>query len=85
MNYDDVDKLAAEYRVNYDRELVGTGMGNFHVGFGMKGARGEIYATESLCLGEKRYIDALESMDKDGNTIHEEHVKMRGIPNACIK
>ena len=51
----------------------------------MKGASGEIYATESYFLGKKTYIDALESKDKDGNTIKEEHIRMRGIPNACIK
>jgi len=85
MNYDDVDKLAAKYNIKYDRELVGAGMGNFHVDFSMKGASGEIYATESYFLGKKTYIDALESKDKDGNTIKEEHIRMRGIPNACIK
>eukprot|EP00972_Heterocapsa_arctica_P007059 1031343-Heterocapsa_arctica.AAC.1 len=76
MNYDDVNKLAAKYKVNYDRELVGTGMANFHVYVGMKGACGEIYATESYVLGNKTYIDALESTDKDGNAIKEEHLRM---------
>eukprot|EP00972_Heterocapsa_arctica_P016210 2390427-Heterocapsa_arctica.AAC.1 len=51
----------------------------------MKGASGEIYATESYFLGKKTYIDVLESTDKDGNLIKEEHIRMRGIPNACIK
>eukprot|EP00972_Heterocapsa_arctica_P060216 8881776-Heterocapsa_arctica.AAC.1 len=65
MSYDDVNKLAAKYQVNYDRVLVGTGMGNFHVDVSMKGASGEIYATENYFLGKETYIDALESTDKD--------------------
>ena len=84
MNYDDVDKLAANYNIKYNRDLVGTGMGNFHVDFNMKGAAGEIYATGSYFSGKKTYIDALESKYKDGNTIKEEHIRMRGITNACI-
>ena len=51
----------------------------------MDGACGEIYAKESLFLGKKAYIDILESTDKDGNIINSEHIRMRGIPTACIK
>ena len=31
------------------------------------------------------YYDILESKDKHGNTIHEDHIRMRGIPTPCIK
>ena len=27
----------------------------------------------------------LESTNKDDNVINEEHIRMRGIPTACIK
>ena len=45
----------------------------------------EIYAVESLFLGEKTYIYILESTDKDGNTISSEHIRMKGIPTSCIQ
>ena len=50
----------------------------------MDGACGEIYAKENLFLGKNTYIDILESSDKDGNIIHTEHIRMRGIPTTCI-
>ena len=31
------------------------------------------------------YYDRSESKDKHGNTIHEDHIRMRGIPTPCIK
>ena len=51
----------------------------------MDKANSEIYAIESLFLGKKTFIDILESTDKDGMTIHSEHIRMKGIPTTCIK
>ena len=48
-------------------------------------ANSEIYAIESLFLGNKTYIDILEPTDKDGETINSEHIRMKGIPTSCIK
>ena len=60
-------------------------MGNFHVDFDLYGATSEIYAVESLFLGNNTYIDILESTDKHGNTIKSEHIRMNGIPTSCIQ
>ena len=38
LNYDDVDKHVETYKQTYDQELVGTGLGQFHVDFSMEGA-----------------------------------------------
>ena len=84
LNYDDVDKVVERYKQKYNQELVGECLGNFHVDFDMDGACGEIYAKESLFLGKKTYIDILEAIDKDGNIINSEHIRMRGIPTPCI-
>ena len=73
------------YKQKYDQELVGDGLGNFHVYFIMDGAVTEIYGVASLFLGKTTYIYILESTDKDGNTIHSEHIRCRGIPTSCIK
>ena len=59
LNYDDVPKVVDRYKQKYNQELVGGYLGNIHVYFDMDGARGEIYAKESLFLGKKnlhRYI-----------------------------
>ena len=66
-----------------NQDLVGDGLGNFHVDFSMGGAFTEIYGVESLLLCNK-HIDILESTDNDGNTINAEHIRCRGIPTSCI-
>ena len=50
----------------------------------MDKANSETYAIGSLFLGKKTYIDILELTDKDGMTIHSEHIRVKGIPTPCI-
>ena len=38
--------------LNYNQDLAGDGLGNFHVGFSMDGAVTESYGVGSLFLGE---------------------------------
>ena len=85
LNYDDVDTVVKRYKEKYGLELVGEDLGNFHIDFSMDKSNSEIYAIESLFLGTKTYIDISESTDKDDNTIHSEHIRMKGIPASCIK
>ena len=51
----------------------------------MGNANSEIYAIESLFLGKKTYIGILEPTDKNGKTINSEHIRLKGIPTACIE
>ena len=76
--------IQVKHKQTYNQDLVGDGLGNFHVDLSMDGAVTEIYGVESLLLG-KTHIDTLESTDKDGNTIHSEHIGCRGIPTSCIQ
>ena len=50
----------------------------------MDGAASEIYGNESYFLGKKAYLDMLESTNKYYNIINGEHIRMRGVPTACI-
>ena len=86
LNYGDVDTIVDNYKLKCNQDLVGNGLGNFHVDFSMDGAVTEIYGIESLFLGKTTYIYILESTDKDkyGNVIHSEHIRCRGIPASCI-
>ena len=85
LNYDDVGKIVKKYKEKCGNDLVGEDLGNFHIDLSMDKANRVIYAVESLFLGKKTYIDILESTDKNGNTIHSEHIRMKGIPTSCIK
>ena len=87
LNYDDVPTLENEFRKDYDRELTGKQLGQFHIDFNMKdkdgndrqGENEEIYAIQSCFLGKKTYYDKLESKDKDGKIIQSYHIRMKGI------
>ena len=44
-----------------------------------------IYASKSLFLGKKSYIDELKGTDDEGNIKTGYHIRMKGIPNSCIE
>ena len=82
---DGVDATVKTYNDKYGQYLVGQFLGNFHVDFSMDGAVSEIYGNESYSLVKKTYLDMLDSANTDNNIINDEHIRMRGIPTACIK
>ena len=47
VNYGDVDKIVRRHKEQYELNLVGEDLGNFHVYFDMNGATSEIYAIGS--------------------------------------
>ena len=76
----DVDKLREIYNEKYNRELIGTNMGQFHSDFALSGAKNEVFSTELICLGKKSYLDMLS----DSN-IFGIHSRLKGIPSSVIK
>ena len=82
---DQIEKLSSEYDKQYGKTLIGKGMGQFHTDFDMKGSCGDIVAVESIFLGKKAYVDKLMSKDKDGNTIYDYHIRLKGVPDNSIK
>ena len=90
-----VPLLADSFRAKYGRELIGKGMGQFHVDFdlstGRKDEDGEdimcedIYSENFIGLGKKSYIDCLVGTDKDtGEKKRGYHIRMKGVPNGAI-
>jgi len=84
MRLEHVKPLEDEYRKLYNRELNGKQLCQFHVDFDMKGAVSEIYATKSIFLGKKSYIDKLQSTNANGDIIEGYHVRIKGITKAGI-
>ena len=84
LNYDDVDIVVNRYNETYNQDFVGQGLGNFHVYFSMDGAVSETYGNESYFLGKHTYLGMLEST-KGNNLINGKHIRMIGVPAACIK
>ena len=84
INYNEVDILEKHYNEKYGCNLIGNDMGQFHIDFSLDGSVGDIWATDSIFLGKKSYIDKLESRDKDGNAIYGYHIRMKGITESSI-
>ena len=75
-----VSILADAYKTKYDRELIGSEMGQFHTDFSSKTLKGDLVSIESIYLGKKCYIDKLS----DGIGI-DYHVRMKGVPTQSIE
>jgi hypothetical protein len=88
MHLDNVDipKLEKLYNEKYNKVIRGDNMGQFHSDFSLKGAKkgAEILATTSIFLGKKCYMDILESINDNGETIQDVHIRLKGITEAGV-
>jgi hypothetical protein len=80
----DIEVLQQLFTQNYDKELIGKDLGQFHSDFELKGATKDVVATDSIFLGKKSYIDCLEGYDDEGNKVNGYHIRMKGISNDSI-
>ena len=85
INYEELDLLEKAFKIEYNRDLIGTDMCQFHIDFDLDGACGEIYSTESYFLAKKVYLDNLESINKDSDIINGDHIRLKSVPTSCIK
>lgn len=85
IDLENVPKLEEAYGREYGRELNGKQLGQFHTDFDLAGAKGEIFATKSIFLGKKSYLDVLESVDENGDKITGHHIRLKGITEAGLK
>lgn len=85
IDYDDVNTLGDLFKQKYNKELIGTNMGQFHVDFDLKGANPDtLRSINFISVGKKCYIDQLQGQDYNGNTVSGYHLRMKGIPNQSI-
>jgi hypothetical protein len=88
----DIKVLEDDFKVKYNRDLIGKSMGQFHSDFEIKYEENgieykckNIIARRSIFLGKKSYIDELEGIDANGNVVVDYHTRMKGIPNSCLE
>lgn len=84
-NTDDLKTIENEYFNKYGKVLMGRQMGQFHTDFKLEGSVGEIYATQSIYLGKKSYMNILESINEKGDTIIGVKFRMKGIPELSLQ
>ncbi len=82
MNYNDIVTLSVEFKKLYDRDLVGTEMGQFHNDFDFKSDE-PVYSAEAWIIGKKCYIDKIRII-KDKVVSYEYHIRMKGVPDWSI-
>ena len=75
-----LEELAEKYKQKYDRELVGSNLGQFHSDFELKSDSTNVRSIEAYFIGKKCYIDKL--IDDQGNTGY--HMRLKGVPQASI-
>lgn len=81
---DNIQLLSVKFNEAYNKELIGKSMGQFHSDFDFKGCK-NVFASRSLFLGKKCYIDELKGEDEiTGVEKTSFHIRMKGIPNSCI-
>ena len=81
----DIEGLNTAYLKKYNKQLIGNQMGQFHTDFDLEGAASEIYATISIPLGKKSYLDVLESKNDKGETINGYHIRLKGITKEGLE
>lgn len=79
-----IEILAKIYYGVYGKELIGENLGQFHSDFDLKGCE-NIYASRSIFLGKKCYIDELKGINAKGEEETDYHIRMKGVPNSTIK
>ena len=80
---DKIELLSNKFKEKYNKELIGSKMGQFHSDFNFKSDILPV-AIESIFLGKKCYLDVVECSN-NGIITKEIHCRMKGIPSSCIK
>tara|TARA_B110000503_G_C6962561_1_gene335743 strand:- start:57 stop:773 length:717 start_codon:yes stop_codon:yes gene_type:complete len=78
----DIPKLEEAFETKYNRTLTGKDLGQFHIDFSSSICKGELFATESIFLGKKCYIDKISGSENP--EVFDFHCRMKGIPNKSI-
>jgi hypothetical protein len=78
----DVSRLAEGYMIQYNKNLIGEDLGQFHTDFEMKGCR-DVYAIKSIFIDKKIYYDRLRGV-KDGVIVEGDHKRFKGITDEGL-
>jgi len=75
----DVPKLQEVFKTKYNKELIGTNLGQFHCDFEEIDGK-PTWSNGFIGCAKKIYLDVLTNGERN-----EDHMKMKGIPNETIK
>jgi hypothetical protein len=80
---EDVNKLAIIFKQKYNRELIGSDMGQFHNDFPSISNKPneDVYAISHISIGKKMYLDILENNYGE----HDYMIRLKGIGDSIVK
>jgi hypothetical protein len=82
---EDVNKLADLYKEKFDKELVGSHLGQFHSDFACPEGYKDSVSKKFIALGKKCYYDQIECTNIDTNEkILIDHIRMKGVTDYSI-
>lgn len=89
--YQDTDSMHIEehnipileklFKEKYNKDLIGSHMGQFHSDFSSNILKGDIYSSTCIILGKKAYLDILKT--DDSNDV-DYHCRMKGVSEDSI-
>lgn len=81
----DIEKLGKKFKEQYNRELLGEGMGQFNTDFDLDGCK-DVYSSMFIGLAKKCYLDCLVGTNKNtGKTEKGFHARMKGMSKLGIE
>jgi hypothetical protein len=79
----DVKELGAEYKLKYNRDLIGKDLGQFHTDFEMSGCK-DVYSIKHIPIATKTYLDVLVGKNDNDEIVHGTHIRIKGITESGI-
>jgi hypothetical protein len=77
-----VEVLRSKFKDKYNREIIGSSMGQFHGDFDAPGKN--VKSVEFIGVGKKVYVDRLEYTDYEGIIKESHHIRVKGIPSRAL-
>jgi hypothetical protein len=80
----DVNTLGEQYKIKFNRDLIGKNLGQFHTDFDMKGCE-NVYSIKHIPIATKTYLDVLQGTNIKGEIVYDTHIRIKGITKAGIE
>lgn len=83
INDADISVLQKKFNKEYNREMIGKDLGQFHSDFELDNCN-NVYSKKAIFLGKKCYLDCLVGEDSNGNIQEGFHIRMKGVNKEGI-
>ena len=79
----DISILSNQYKIKYNRDLIGKSMGQFHSDFSLASCH-DVVSIACVFNGKKCYIDKLRGLNKNNEIEYGYHIRMKGVSTDVV-